>query len=35
MKEIKVSMMPESLYAGMSAQDMANLLKYLKGLKKK
>jgi len=27
--------MPENLYANMSTQDMANLLEYLEGLKKK
>ena len=35
MKQMKTSMMTEGLYAGMSAQDMANLLEYLKNLKKK
>ena len=34
MKQLKESAMPENLYANMSAQDMANLLEYLKGLKK-
>ena len=35
MQQMKASMMPEGLYANMSAQDLANLLEYLKGLKKK
>lgn len=35
MQKMKASMMTEGLYANMSAQDMANLLGYLKGLKKK
>ncbi len=35
MHQMKSSMMPEGLYAGLSAQDMANLLQYLEGLKKK
>ncbi len=35
MKEQKESMMPEGLYASLSNQDMANLLEYLSGLKKK
>ena len=35
MEQLKTSMMTEGLYAGMSAQDMANLLEYLKGLVKK
>lgn len=35
MKEMKESMMPEGLYQTMSTQDMANLLAYLEGLKKK
>lgn len=35
MKEMKESMMPEGLYSTMSTQDMANLLAYLEGLKKK
>jgi putative heme-binding domain-containing protein len=34
MKELKQSAMPEGLHANMSTQDMANLLEYLKGLKK-
>lgn len=34
-KEMKASMMPGQLYAGMSAQDMANLLGYMKTLRKK
>ena len=34
-KEMKESMMPEGLYQTMSTQDMANLLAYLEGLKKK
>ncbi|MEO6673101.1 MAG: PVC-type heme-binding CxxCH protein [Ginsengibacter sp.] len=35
MNEMKTSMMPEGLYSVMSTQDLANLLEYLKGLKKK
>ncbi|HWB26266.1 MAG TPA: PVC-type heme-binding CxxCH protein [Chitinophagaceae bacterium] len=35
MKEMKTSMMPEGLYQTMSTQDMADLLEYLEGLKKK
>jgi putative membrane-bound dehydrogenase-like protein len=35
MKEMKESMMPEGLYESMSKQDLANLLEYLSGLKKK
>jgi len=35
MQQTKLSAMPENLYANMSTQDMANLLEYLKGLKKK
>jgi putative heme-binding domain-containing protein len=35
MQEMKMSAMPENLYANMSTQDMANLLEYLTGLKKK
>lgn len=35
MKEMKESMMPEGLYTTMSTQDMANLLAYLEGLKKR
>lgn len=35
MKEMKESMMPEGLYQNMSNQDMADLLEYLEGLKKK
>ncbi len=35
MKQLKVSMMPEGLHENMSTQDMANLLAYLDGLKKK
>jgi len=35
MEQLKTSMMTEGLYTGMSAQDMANLLEYLKGLVKK
>ncbi len=34
-KQLKVSMMPEGLHENMSTQDMANLLAYLDGLKKK
>jgi putative heme-binding domain-containing protein len=34
-KQLKVSMMPEGLHENMSTQDMANLLEYLAGLKKK
>lgn len=34
-KELKESMMPEGLYESMSKQDLANLLDYLEGLKKK
>ena len=34
-KELKQSMMTEGLYAGMSNQDVANLLAYLSGLKNK
>jgi len=34
MKQLKESSMPEGLYANMSTQDIANLLEYLKGLKK-
>lgn len=33
--KMKQSMMPEGLYASMSTQDVANLLDYLGGLKKK
>jgi putative membrane-bound dehydrogenase-like protein len=33
--QMKQSMMTEGLYNGMSAQDLANLLEYLSGLKKK
>ena len=35
MTAMKQSMMPEGLYQNMSTQDMANLLEYLSGLKKK
>ncbi len=35
MKDLKVSMMPEGLHESMSLQDLANLLEYLKTLKKK
>jgi putative membrane-bound dehydrogenase-like protein len=35
MTAMKQSMMPEGLYQNMSSQDMANLLEYLSGLKKK
>ncbi|HVX52147.1 MAG TPA: PVC-type heme-binding CxxCH protein [Chitinophagaceae bacterium] len=35
MNEMKTSMMPEGLYQNMSTQDMADLLEYLEGLKKK
>lgn len=35
MTGMKQSMMPEGLYQNMSSQDMANLLEYLLGLKKK
>jgi putative heme-binding domain-containing protein len=35
MKQLKVSMMPEGLHENMSNQDMADLLEYLQGLKKK
>jgi putative membrane-bound dehydrogenase-like protein len=35
MKQVKESSMPSNLYANMSTQDMANLLEYLTGLKKK
>ena len=35
MEQMKMSSMPENLYANMSTQDMANLLEYLEGLKKK
>jgi len=35
MKQLKESMMPENLYQNISNQDMANLLAYLSGLKKK
>ncbi|HRH49607.1 MAG TPA: c-type cytochrome [Panacibacter sp.] len=35
MTEMKQSMMTEGLYANMSNQDLANLLEYLSGLKKK
>jgi putative membrane-bound dehydrogenase-like protein len=35
MKQLKVSMMPESLHENMSTPDLANLLAYLEGLKKK
>jgi hypothetical protein len=35
MKQLKESMMPEGLHTSMSNQDMANLLAYLDGLKKK
>ncbi len=35
MTEMKESMMPEGLYQSMSSQDMANLLAYLEGLKRK
>jgi putative heme-binding domain-containing protein len=35
MQQMKESMMPEGLYATMSAQDLANLLEYLSKLKKK
>jgi putative membrane-bound dehydrogenase-like protein len=35
MKQLKVSMMPEGLHENMSTQDLANLLEYLQGLKKK
>ncbi|WP_153798629.1 PVC-type heme-binding CxxCH protein [Foetidibacter luteolus] len=34
-KELKESMMPEGLHAGLTDQDMANLLAYLSSLKKK
>ncbi len=33
--QMKESMMPEGLYQTMSPQDLANLLEYLEGLKKK
>ena len=35
MTQMKESMMPEGLYQTMSSQDLANLLEYLEGLKKK
>jgi len=35
MSEMKQSMMPEGLYQNMSSEDLANLLAYLEGLKKK
>ena len=35
MTAIKQSMMPEGLYQNMSTQELANLLEYLSGLKKK
>ncbi len=35
MKETKESLMPEGLYENMSLQDLANLLEYLGGLKKR
>ena len=35
MTEMKQSMMTEGLYENMQAQDLANLLEYLEGLKKK
>ena len=35
MTEMKESIMPEGLYQSMSSQDLANLLAYLEGLKKK
>jgi putative heme-binding domain-containing protein len=35
MKQMKASMMPEGLYQVMSTQDLANLLEFLEGLKKK
>ncbi|HEX8356323.1 MAG TPA: c-type cytochrome, partial [Segetibacter sp.] len=34
-KQLKVSMMPEGLHESMSSQDLADLLEYLSGLKKK
>ena len=33
--KMKQSMMPEGLYANINLQDVANLLDYLSGLKKK
>jgi putative heme-binding domain-containing protein len=35
MTEKKTSMMPEGLYQAMSKQELADLLEYLSGLKKK
>ncbi len=35
LEEMKTSMMPEGLYQVMSTQDLANLLEFLEGLKKK
>ncbi len=35
MTQMKESMMPEGLYQNLSKQDLANLLEYLQGLKKK
>jgi hypothetical protein len=35
MTKMKQSMMPEGLYQNMSEQDLANLLEYLEGLKKR
>jgi len=34
-KEMKTSLMPEGLYQNLSNEDLANLLEYLEGLKKK
>jgi putative heme-binding domain-containing protein len=33
--DLKVSMMPDGLHQGMSSQELADLLEYLKNLKKK
>jgi putative heme-binding domain-containing protein len=35
MTQGKISMMPDGLYQTMSKQDLANLLEYMSGLKKK
>jgi putative heme-binding domain-containing protein len=35
MSQMKESMMPEGLYQSMSKEDLANLLEYLSGLKKR
>jgi putative heme-binding domain-containing protein len=35
MKQLNISLMPEGLYQSMSVQEMADLVGYLEGLKKR